>query len=228
MTPDITIKVEKDTSNEVLSALLSAVSGRKLKDRVGYNLTRMVQGNLRSLPHNKQGWEPQGFYDKAARGTSYEVTETGAVVSVDNPDAPGAIKFAYNQGQEGRIRIESKGKLLTIPAREEFYGHSAGEFDNLKYVQFGKGGAKALVINTGGAELVDFSTGKGRSSGRMGWSKGGIGARSEGMVAYWLADFVEQDARPEILPPVPEMMANVNATVVDTLKQFHNGKDFYN
>ena len=148
MTPDITIKVEKDTSNEVLSALLSAVSGRKLKDRVGYNLTRMVQGNLRSLPHNKQGWEPQGFYDKAARGTSYEVTETGAVVSVDNPDAPGAIKFAYNQGQEGRIRIESKGKLLTIPAREEFYGHSAGEFDNLKYVQFGKGGAKALVIST--------------------------------------------------------------------------------
>jgi hypothetical protein len=43
VTPDIQIDVTKNTANEVLSALLSVVSGRKLKDKVGYNTAEFGQ-----------------------------------------------------------------------------------------------------------------------------------------------------------------------------------------
>jgi hypothetical protein len=43
VTPDIQIDVTKNTTNEVLSALLSVVSGRKLKDKIGYDTAEFGQ-----------------------------------------------------------------------------------------------------------------------------------------------------------------------------------------
>jgi hypothetical protein len=212
---DIKIDVTKDTASEAVLALVSLLNGRKLKDRVGYEAANLVKINLRSLPHNKQGWPPIGFYEDAARGTAYEVTDDGARITVDNENAKGAIKFAYNQGNEGRLTINSKGKLLTIPARQEFYGHSATEFTNLRYVRFASG-AQAFVIGEGGVGRVNFGTG--RESNVK-----GAGARSAMLVAYWLTDSVEQDARPEVLPSKEALAANVNHTVSTELGKFLAG-----
>ena len=217
MTPDITINVVEDTTNEVLVGMMTLLRGRKLKGRAGYNLTRLVQGNLRSLPPNRQGWPSQGFYEGAARGTSYEVTEEGAVVSVDNPDAPGAIKFAYNKGNAGMITITANGKLLTVPARAEFYGHSAREFTNLKFIPF-KSGAKALVIGTGGTSRLNTRTGDTYANRK------GIGAKSAMMVAYWLVDHVDQKARPHVLPTPEAMQANVKNTVAAEIAKLTAGE----
>ena len=100
------------------------------------------------------------------------------------------MKHAYNRGEEGKIYIYASGKLLTVPARPEFSGHSAREFDNLKFVPF-KSGAKALVIDEGGTS---------RFGPKYGEHREGTGSRSAGLVAYWLTDSVEQNARPEVMP----------------------------
>ena len=86
-----------------------------------------------------------------------------------------------------------KDKLLTIPARAEFYGSAAAQFANLKFGMF-KNGTKFLYIAKGGAQRLSSRTGDLASNQK------GIGARSAMMIAYWLKESVEQNAKPEVLP----------------------------
>ena len=208
---DMQISVVRDTASPGVAKLVQALASNALRRHVGQASTVFTQAHLRSLLGNKQGWPSQNFYDKAARGTYYETTEDGVRISVDNEDAPGAMKHQYNHGVAGKTTITSTGKLLTIPARAEFYGHRAGEFANLRFVMF-RSGAKALVIGTGGAERVNFSTGTS--------SQKGIGARSAMMVAYWLKDSVVQDAKPEVLPTKDQYLRVIGAAIEDGLRQY--------
>lgn len=210
MQPDIQINVTKDTASMAVTDLLRALASSALRRHVGAAVVTFTQAHLRSLLGNKQGWPSQGFYEKAARGTAYNVTPDGIEVTIENEDAPGAMKHQYNRGVAGKTTITATDKLLTVPARAEFYGHRAGEFSNLRFVQFASG-AKALVIGKGGSELVNFSTGRGSSKG--------IGARSAMMVAYWLVDSVTQDAKPEVLPTGDQYMQVIKVALNDGLAQ---------
>lgn len=213
---DLQIDVVKSTAAPALARLVAYLVGSALRRHVGKAVTVFTQAHLRSLLPNKMGWPSQRFYQKCADGTAYEVTEDGVRVTIDNPEAPGALKHQYNRGQSGTTTISMKDKLLTIPARAEFYGHRAGEFANLRYVQFASG-AKALVIGRGGAELVNFATGKSSSKG--------IGARSAMMVAYWLAESVTQQAKPEVLPTRESYMNVVHAALNEGIAQLAGGNN---
>jgi hypothetical protein len=101
-----------------------------------------------------------------------------------------------------------KDKHLTIPARPEFYGHSATEFTNLRLAVF-KSGAMALVIGAGGAGRVNFQTGRERSVS-------GAGVRSTGMVAFWLRSSVNQDPDPNVIPSA-QRLADVALNAVFNL-----------
>lgn len=204
------IDVTKDTASAGVSDLVKALASNALKRHVGAAATVFTQAHLRSLLGNKNGWPSQDFYGKAARGTEFVTTEDGIRISVENEDAPGAMRHQYNRGQEGKTTITATNRLLTIPARAEFYGHRAGEFTNLRFVQFASG-AKALVIGKGGSELVNFSTGNSTSRG--------IGARSAMMVAYWLKDEVTQDAKPEVLPGKDDYLQVIQVALEDGLAQ---------
>jgi len=173
------------------------LTGDRIKTDVGEALTEYTKQYIRSLPPNEMGWPSQGFYGSAAGGTSYATNPGGFVISIDNPKAPGAMRYKYNKGQDGRTTIHMRNKLLTIPARQEFYGHSAGEYANLQFGMF-KSGTKFLYIGQGGADRVNFATGKSHSNQR------GIGARASMMIAYWLKESVEQDAMPEVIPSPEE------------------------
>jgi hypothetical protein len=210
MTNDLQINVTQDTASPAIMELVKVLASDALRRHVGQAATVFTQAHLRSLMGNKQGWPSQGFYAGAARGTSFETTPDGVRISVDNENAPGAMKHQYNQGQSGKTTIVAGGKLLTVPARAEFYGHRAGEFTNLRFVQFASG-AKALVIGQGGASRVNFQTG--------GESNKGIGARSAAMVAYWLVDSVEQDSKPEVLPTRDQYFNVIHSALNDGLAQ---------
>ena len=212
---DLTIDVTKDAASPAVAQLMLALASSALRRHVGAAATSLTQGWLRGLPPNRQGWPSQGFYDGAARGTAWEPTLDGVRVLVDNPDAPGAMKHQYNGGVPGKTRIAATDKLLTVPARAEFYGHRAGEFEGLRFGMF-RSGAKFLYIQQGGASLVDFSTGRSRSKG--------IGARSAMMVAYWLVPEVEQDAKPEVLPSREAYLAAVKAALEDGVRKLMGGR----
>jgi hypothetical protein len=210
MPDDLTITVTKDTASHGVAALVQALASNALRRHVGAAATVFTQAHLRSLSGNKMGWVSQDFYEKAARGTAFDTTPDGIRITVENEDAPGAMKHQYNKGEAGQTRIDAVDKLLTIPAREEFYGHRAGEFDNLRFVQFASG-AKALVIGKGGTNLVNFGTGKGSAKG--------TGARTASMIAYWLSDSVTQTAKPEVLPTREQYLNVIRQALEDGLAQ---------
>lgn len=162
---------------------------RDAQRTIGTALVRLIQQHFRGLPPNKMGWPSTGFWAGAARGVGWDRGEGGTVVIyADNEEHPGAVRQLYYGGT-----IRAKDKKLTIPARAEFYGHRAGEFDNLKVVVFGNTGTAALVVGPGGTGLVDFSTGRSRI-------RTATGVRAAGVVAYWLKDEVTQPPHPEVLP----------------------------
>lgn len=190
---DIEVSVSKDTASAAVAQLALSVVSQTLRRRVGGATMRMVQQHLSNLSPNKMGWPSQGFYKKAADGTSFQITPDGFVIHVDNEEAPGAMKHQYNGGQEGRTTISMKDKLMTIPARQEFYGSAAGQFANLKFGMF-KSGTKFLYVGTGGADRINCQTGKSSANQK------GIGARAAMTIAFWLKESVEQDAKPKVLP----------------------------
>lgn len=212
---DLEISIVKDTASPAVVELVKALASQALLRHVGAAATEFTKGRILEQPDNKQGWPSQDFYGKAARGTSYTTTQDGVRILVDNPDAPGAMKHAYNRGEAGKIYIYANGKLLSVPARAEFYGHKAGEFDNLKFVPF-KSGARALVIGDAGTVRI------GKRGGSV---TKGTGARSAAMVAYWLVDSVEQDARPTMIPSKDEYIVVIEAAVWDGLAQLTGGRN---
>ena len=214
---DITINVVADTASPKIEAVIRALAKKSFRRNIGRACKDLTKKHFMTLPPNRMGWPSQGFYSDCAKGTEWSMTEDGVRISIDNPNAPGAVKYKYNGGQNGRTTITAKGKLLTIPASASFYGKRATDFDNLKFVQFGRGGAKALVVGGGGTGRVNFSTGK---SIRV----KGAGAKKAGMVAFWLKDSVEQNAMPEIIPSPERYMQVIRETTDRALQQIIQGE----
>jgi hypothetical protein len=209
------VTVTRDEATAAILRLKAAITLPKLQDAVGTRLKRLTQDHLRSLPNNAQGWPSSGFWEGAARGTGWEPASEGIIVTVDNREHPGAMRFRFNGGVDGDITINMKDKLLTIPARAEFYGFRATGFTNLKFVMF-KSGAKALVIGTGGAGKVNFETGN-ESDVK------GAGARSAGVVAFWLVESVTQKANPRIVPSGEQYVAEAKRAVMDLIARQGRG-----
>lgn len=205
MSNTVDVSISRDAASPAIRRTLAAVSLARVQRAVGTACTLLQQNHLRSLPNNVNGWPSQGFWEGCARGTSWMPTSEGITIRGDNENAPGALRYQY---QGGTIRM--KDKWLTIPARAEFYGHSAGEFTNLRLAIF-KSGTMALIIGTGGSSLVNFGTGK--------ESNKGIGPRSAFMIAYWLKDSVSKDANPDVLPSPDEYIETGKQSIIAMIQR---------
>lgn len=199
--PDIQVSIIKDSASPALIRLAAVFSKGSPGLRIDImqdladKCVRHTKQHVLANGTNKQNWPSTHFYRAVAQnGIDYQVvSDESFMVSIDHPDKPGSMRQRYHGGD-----IRAGDKLLTIPARAEFYGHSATEFTNLRFVQFASG-AKALVIGAGGVGRVDFATGTERSVR-------GAGARSQAMVAYWLRDSVHQDEDESVVPTEQEYM----------------------
>jgi hypothetical protein len=193
--PDIAVTITSDTASPTLRKLSAIfVQGSPalridLMQDLGRTCVGLSQRHVLANGTNKQNWPTTGFYKLVAQdGIDYELaSDVEFVVRIDHPTKSGAMRQRYYGGD-----IHAKDKLLTIPAREEFYGHSPTEFTNLRFVQFASG-AKAFVIGKGGVGKVDFETG---TEHRV----HGAGARAQCMVAYWLRDSVHQEPDNAVIP----------------------------
>ena len=93
---------------------------------------------------NKFGAPRQFYWEMLSKGTTLDVDDTGATITIPAP---------FGQSYGGGDIYPKNASLLTIPARTESYGHRARDFSDLHFVKF-KSGAKALAQDKTG--LVYF------------------------------------------------------------------------
>ena len=214
MSENSSVRITRDDVSPALQRIVSGMSQAVRINAIGDACTKATQIWLGNRPTNKRGWPSQGFYKACAAGTDYRVEGSRAIISVDNEKAPGAIRHQFYGG-----RISAKDKKLTIPAGPQFYGKRAGDFTDLRLAVFGRGGPAALVVRDGGTGTVNFRTGKGRhvkGAGVRAVARAHHSGRE--LVAFWLRDFVDQDAKPDVLPP-DERYQEVAVAALEELAQ---------
>lgn len=141
-------------------------------------------GGLDSSRPNAVGGRRTHFYAQAARGITYDVTPDGAEVAIHQE---GIAQRFYG----GKIEPVNS-KYLTIPVDPEAYGRRAGEFDNLT-VQWGR--------SKGGKARPMFLTETPEDK------------KTKGRIMYYLAESVEQDPDPTVLPDDDLVMQSAVASI---------------
>ena len=212
MSENSSVRITRDDVSPALRQVVERMGPSVRANAVGAACVKGTQYWLESLLPNRRGWPSQGFYKACSAGTDYRVQGSSAIISIDNEKAPGAIRHQFYGG-----RINAKDKKLTIPAGPQFYGRRAGDFTDLRLAVFGRGGPAALVVRDGGTGTVNFRTGKGRhvkGAGVRAVARAHHSGRE--LVAFWLRDFVDQDAKPEVIPP-DDMLKEVAVAALEEL-----------
>lgn len=135
-----------DRGTPAIRAVLQAVQPKQVNPIVGRAATNLIREHLfdlnKSRP-NKLGGRRTNFYASAARGTHFDATENGVVISV--------VQVGIAQRYFGGIIKPTKAKYLTIPVSPEAHGKRASEFSDLEVV-FGKGGRPIGLARKGAHE----------------------------------------------------------------------------
>ena len=156
----ISISITGDTLDR-LNAFSSDLQGEGTKHAAGRGVRRLLMDHLGSLDAsrpNQLGGRRTHFYADAARNTSYEVTNDGALVHIHQQ----GIALHYYGGV---IKPTGGRKFLTIPVDPAAYGRRAGEFNNLEIAWGRTGGGKPRPIGLVTKNDYDHKTrGKGKKS----------------------------------------------------------------
>jgi hypothetical protein len=196
----ITINV-RDTATPVVSGVLEGLAPEKINPvlgRAAVNLTRNHLFRLNGERANRLGGKRTNFYAQAARGTSFELTPTGFVQSV-NQVGIGQRYFG------GTITPKGGKKYLTIPMRAEAYGKRAGEFNNLRFAMVP--GIGPALVETEATSLRKTRSKKGGVSTTRFKSAGEVG----GGVMFRLVRKVTQQADPSVMPAREDYVGAMNA-----------------
>ncbi len=196
---DVSIILVKDEATPALRELAGLATAPSTIRRMASACTTLTKNHLIAQEPNKMGWPTTGFYVAIAKNASWYAVPRGFVINLSHPTKPGAMQQRYYGGP-----IVKKDKLLTIPARAEFYGQKATDFTGLRFVMFGRGGPKALVIGGAGTYRLDVASGTERRVK-------GAGKKMAGRVAFWLRDRVFQEGDTDIIPN--------DKTYTDTIEQ---------
>lgn len=211
MSYDLEIKIKRDDVTPALKTLrLKLKALGAIKRSVGAACTRLTQNHINALPKNKHGWPSTGFWQGAAKGTTWDSTSNGVLISIDNAAKPGAFRYQFKGGT-----IRMKDKLLTIPAGPQFYGEKATDFTGLRFANLG--GHKALIVGKDGAGKVNIDTGKYTSKAKyrgIGKAKARLGL----IVAYWLKESVSKPANPAVIPDGQKYIDTAIQAVIDLVE----------
>lgn len=134
---------------------------------------------------NRLGGARTHFYEHEAESVTWELGETELRISVG--------EIGLRQRFLGGALVPGPGKKwITIPARAEAHGKRAGEFNNLRFVQYSEDTA-ALIVNEGG------EIGRRRVRGSKGFVNRKSAVQAD-MTMFWLKKSVTQEADASVLP----------------------------
>lgn len=209
MSVALKIAVIQDTATPALKRLHRFATASPVVKRMADACVKLTQRHLKENGTNKNNWPTTGFWREVAANTTSEIKSNGSFdIVIDHPTKPGAAAYQYHGGT-----IHAKDKLLTIPARAEFYGKRAIDFIGLRFGMF-KGGTKFLYIEKGGAEHVQRIGRKTKSTNR------GTSKRAAMMIAYWLKDSVSKEADHEVIPSDEDYHSVIEASLWDSYEKF--------
>ena len=212
----LTIRSEALAEAEaIMTTFVKKISRPELLFDVGRAAQQIIKGHFEQLAndeaHHKTarglGAKRTGFYARAANAVQQPQLEGTDEVSV-SIDHQGLAQRLF-----GGDIVPTGKQWLTIPARTESYGRSAGEFSNLRFILFPSTGSAALVADSEhiveGEGFRDKLPGGTKRAGKK------TIKHSEELVYFWLVKQVHQQADPTVLPREEEiidaMTANVNA-----------------
>lgn len=119
MIPRILIDV-KDRASDALKANVAAMEPRKVAAVSGPRLREKVRDHIKRLPRNKKGWPSTGFWEDAARGTTWDANNGSVSIKIK--------KLGFRQRYHGGVIRAVEAKALTIPISPQAYGKTAADF----------------------------------------------------------------------------------------------------
>ncbi len=195
--PGIHVNITDGAVPEIVRLRVAAEPARLLPV-AGRAAAIVVRDHLVALDEERHVDGGRHFYFQGSRSVHSDVVGTKAIVSVNQI----GIAQRYFGGPIVAGANGSGKQWLTIPAREEAYGHRAGEFSDLHFVFFREGLA-ALVQN-------EQSSLGGRRGSHKGETLGGG-------VFFWLVREVNQEPDPTVLPKAEEITGAAVAAIGDVL-----------
>jgi hypothetical protein len=220
----VAIKIDLvDRATPAINKLDAKLIDDSVKHSAGASVMRQILDHLTALDEerpNALGGRRTHFYAKAGKSTHYEITDTGAIVSINH--------IGIAQRLRGGEITPVNSKYLTIPARAEAHGRRAREFNNLE-ILYNRNGPYALAER----EYTTFAFKKGKKgkAGRDIWGKPErdiserllYRASHGGGIFYWLVKSVTQEGDPTVLPDEDSMEEAVISRVsnyIENLMKF--------
>lgn len=196
MNVSLTISIVSDTATPAVRDIVSRSSPRRVSAAIGPAMKNLITANYLKLGKNKQGFPSTGFWADAVRATRLELEEDGPLIITDKIGVRLRLMGGtITAGQNASSATGAPTKYITIAATAESYGRTAGTFDDLKFVRFGRGqDAPAALVrvqaNKKGEKPSDTKTAL--------------------TVLYWLKKSVNQSPNPNVLPSEAEFNAAID------------------
>jgi hypothetical protein len=184
-TLDAFAKASAEVRDAIERCRPEAVGKAMLEDTLNCVKDHLRSGGLETTRPNELGGERTHFWEQAADSLSHSISGSELRVSVN--------KLGFAQRFFGGEIKATNADWVTIPARSEAHGKRAGEFNNLRFVQFSEDTA-ALVE----AERTDVQLFRRKKENLPAVSERARAAG--GLVMYWLKHSVTQPADPSVLP----------------------------
>lgn len=170
------VEVQIDKVQEAkVKRLIAQLSPERVARRIAPVCKQVWVDHLAAKPQNKMGWKTTKFWDRAARSIKYQLRPDGFDLN--------AHHLGMRQRFYGGTIKPVKKKWLTIPARSEAYGKTAGQFKGKLHFRMKKGGASATLND----------------------KKGGV--------YFWLVKKVEQPADPTVIPPASKFLEAMRQSI---------------
>ena len=189
-----------DTASPALAALESMLTPGQIAASVGEAEAALFQDNFRKNGTNKNHWPTTGFWPRAAGTTSWQATDDGVTISVNQT----GVRQRFLGGP---IQAKNGHKYLTIPACAAAYGKTAGDFSNLKPVPYISNGHLAFAL----VEADAVSTRRKNKSASSDLAGGGV--------YFWLVQSVNQAPDPTVLPDESEIRQTASDAIQSLIER---------
>ncbi len=136
----------KDRATEDLNRKVAALAPERVARVAGPRLRELTRDHIKKLPRNKKGWPSTGFWEDAARGTTWEVL--GDVTSRSHVVVIHVNKIGFRQRFHGGVIRGVDRKFLTIPISPQAYGRTVADFPGAFLIKTPKG---AYIVQYGGS-----------------------------------------------------------------------------
>jgi hypothetical protein len=212
-TLDIAIR---DQANPALERLVNAMAPQRAAKVCGPRLREVTRDHLKKNPRNRRGWPSTGFWEDAARATSWEVI--GDVASRSHAVLIRVNKLGVPQRVRGGTIRPVRRKFLTIPIASQAYGKTVDDFPGSFLITTRKG---AYIVQYG----QSFRTTTGTINGKRVKFQVFSGSKPTLEFLFKLVASVTQQPNPSLVPSAFDYTVTARAALTEYFREIQAAKN---